>query len=98
MRTLTSTLMLVLFACGEPGDESTPYTSDAQYICDTLTDCFGLELGATCAQDIEATTTATDIELCADCYERSTCEDIGEPGVAGTCDHACHAALFGNAD
>lgn len=69
--------------------------SDAQYICDVLTDCFGLDLGADCAGEIEATTTAADIARCADCYGPASCEDIGEPGVAGVCDVDCHAALFG---
>jgi len=95
---LTLTLGLVLAACGpepEPTDESGPYVTDAQYICDTLTACFALELGPRCAADLEATTTAADIAQCADCYESASCEDIGEPGVPGTCDVACHNALFG---
>lgn len=94
-RTLTSlALALFVFGCPSEDDESMPYDNDAQYICDTLTDCFGLELGPRCAQDIEDTTTAADIARCADCYSEATCEDIGEPGVPGVCDVACQAALF----
>lgn len=96
--------MLFSMSCSSPTGmngsmrENPPSESDAQFICDVLTECFALELGNRCALDIEETTLAADITRCADCYETATCDDIGEPGVAGVCDVACHAALFGYDD
>lgn len=96
---VSSTLVLCLVA-GCPSDDngdSPPATaeSDAQYICEALTHCFGLTLGPRCALDIEATTVPEDITRCADCYGTATCDEIGAPGEPGVCDLACHNALFG---
>lgn len=71
------------------------YTSDAQYICETLVECFGIDVGVTCADDIVSTTNEKDIAACATCYEYASCEEIGDPGTPGVCDQACNDALFG---
>lgn len=98
---LTLCTMLLVSSCTDPSpDRPTdppPYDGDAQFICDVLTACFELDLGPTCAADIEATTTGADIAACAACMDAATCATIGEPGTPGVCDEACYAAWFGGA-
>lgn len=89
----------LLMACDQEmlGMPDTTADSDAQYICESLTHCFSIDVGVTCAADIEATTSPADIGRCADCYGTASCAEIGAPGEPGVCDVACHNALFGGA-
>ena len=75
-------------------DNPPPYTDDAQYICDRLLSCFGLTV-PDCAATITATTAPVNVSTCADCYEKATCDAIGDLGTPGVCDLACNDALFG---
>lgn len=98
---LTLSVALFVTSCSDPSQDHPtdppPFEDDAQFICDVLTECFALELGDTCAADIEATTTGADIAACAACMDAATCATIGEPGTPGVCDDACYAAWFGGA-
>lgn len=94
MKALLTVVLMGLFACGDDSDAGKPYTGDAQYICDTLLSCFGLDV-PDCAATIESTTAPVNVSACAGCYERATCEAIGDLGTPGVCDTACNDALFG---
>lgn len=99
---LTLCVALLATSCTDPSqdhptEDPPAFVDDAQFICDVLTGCFALELGPTCAADIEATTTGADISTCAACLDAATCATIGEPGTPGVCDEACYAAWFGGA-
>lgn len=87
-------LLLLLCACAPSEDDATD-TTDAQYICNVFWDCWGIDGGPTCAQDIESTTAPVDVATCAACMRGATCQTLGDPGEPGACDAACSAAVFG---
>lgn len=94
MKAILTCLMVGFFvACGDDSDPSAE-RDDAQYICDTLLMCFGLDV-PDCAATIRGTTAPANVSACAGCYEQSTCAAIGDLGTPGVCDTACNDALFG---
>ena len=68
-------------------DGSVPPVSDAQYICSKMGACFDIDADG-CIRELKNEDPVL-LDRCARCFMVSTCDDIGAPGVAGTCDEDC---------